>query len=172
MERLNSLSENWDRILRDCDSAEKSLNINRRSTCRPEALSMFDPKTRILVVDDMMTMRKLVSKVCREIGFTDISEAADGAKAWEAIQAATPPFGLVISDWNMPNVTGLDLLKKVRSDGRFSKIPFMMVTAEAETDQIVEAVKAGVNNYVVKPFTAETFTEKLETVHKRIIGKA
>jgi two-component system chemotaxis response regulator CheY len=129
---------------------------------------MFDPKTRILIVDDMMTMRKLVGKVCKELGFTDLTEASDGAKAWEAITAATPPFGLVISDWNMPGTSGLDLLKRVRGDSRFGKLPFVMVTAEAEQHQIVEAIKAGVSNYLVKPFTADALKEKLEAVHKKL----
>ena len=131
---------------------------------------MFDLSTRILVVDDMMTMRKLVSKVCKEIGFTDLTEAADGGKAWEAMQAANPPFGLVISDWNMPNTTGLDLLKRVRSDSKYGRTPFVLVTAESEKHQIVEAIKAGVSNYVVKPFTPEQLKEKLEAVHKKMVG--
>ena len=129
---------------------------------------MFDPKTRILIVDDMMTMRKMVGKVCKELGFTDLTEAGDGVIAWEAITNATPPFGLIISDWNMPNCTGLDLLKRVRGDQRFSKVPFVLVTAEAEQHQIVEAVKAGVSNYVIKPFTADSLKEKLEAVHKKM----
>lgn len=128
---------------------------------------MFDPKTKVLVVDDMMTMRKLVVKICKELGFTDISEASDGSKAWEAISAASPPFGLVISDWNMPNTTGLDLLKRVRADARFAKLPFIMVTAEAEKHQIMGALQAGVSNYVIKPFTADSLKEKLEQAHKK-----
>ncbi len=129
---------------------------------------MFDPKTRILIVDDMMTMRKLVGKVCKELGFTDLTEASDGAKAWEAISSASPPFGLVISDWNMPGTSGLDLLKRVRGDSKYGQLPFVMVTAEAEQHQIVEAVKVGVSNYLVKPFTAEALKEKLEAVHKKL----
>jgi two-component system chemotaxis response regulator CheY len=128
---------------------------------------MFNLSTRILVVDDMMTMRKLVSKICKEVGFTDIIEAADGALAWQAIQDANPPVGLVISDWNMPNCSGIDLVKRIRADSRFSNLPFLMVTAEAEQHQVVEALKSGVDNYVVKPFTAPILTEKLETVHKK-----
>jgi two-component system chemotaxis response regulator CheY len=131
---------------------------------------MFDLKTRVLVVDDMLTMRKLVGKVCKEIGFTDITEASDGAKAWEAVGAASPPIGLIISDWTMPNTSGLDLLKRVRSDSRYGRLPFVLVTAEAEQHQIVEAIKAGVSNYVIKPFTAEGLREKLEAVHKKMIG--
>jgi two-component system chemotaxis response regulator CheY len=128
---------------------------------------MFDPTTRVLVVDDMMTMRKLVSKVLRELAFTDITEANDGAKGWEAIANANPPIGLVISDWNMPNTSGLDLLKRVRGEARFAKLPFIMVTAEAEQHQLIEAIKAGVSSYVVKPFTAETLKSKLEAVHQK-----
>lgn len=128
---------------------------------------MFDPKTRILVVDDMMTMRKIVSKTCRDIGFSDIVEAADGALAWKVLTESSPSVGLIISDWNMPNCTGLEFLKKVRGDDRFKSLPFIMVTAEAEQHQIVEALKSGVSNYVVKPFTAQILTEKLEGAHKK-----
>ena len=133
---------------------------------------MFDPKTRILVVDDMMTMRKIVMKVCKELGFTDLTEANDGANAWEKVAGASPPFGLIISDWNMPNSTGLDLLRRIRSDQRYSKVPFVLVTAEAEQHQIAEAVKAGVSNYVIKPFTSDTLRERLEAVHKKLVGAA
>lgn len=131
---------------------------------------MFDLKTRVLVVDDMMTMRKLVAKACKEIGFTDITEASDGAQAWQLVGEANPPFGLIISDWNMPNTTGLDLLKRIRSDSRFGKTPFLLVTAEAEQHQILEAAKAGVSQYVIKPFTSESLREKIESVHKKIMG--
>lgn len=128
---------------------------------------MFNLKTKILVVDDMMTMRKLVGKICKEIGFMDITEAVDGAKAWESANSANPQFGLIISDWNMPNSSGLDLLKRVRSDSRLKATPFLLVTAEAEAHQVAEAVKAGVDNYVVKPFNKESLVAKLEAVHKK-----
>lgn len=131
---------------------------------------MFDLKIRVLIADDMMTMRKLVSKVCKEIGFTDLVEAVDGAAAWDVIANANPPIGLVISDWNMPNSSGLDLLKRIRTDSRFKNLPFLLVTAEAENSQVAEAVKAGVDNYVVKPFTKDTLVEKLEAVHKKRAG--
>lgn len=127
---------------------------------------MFDPTTKVLVVDDMMTMRKIVVKACKDIGFSDITEAPDGQKAWEAIQA-TPSIGLVISDWNMPNCTGLDLLKRVRADSRFKNIPFVLLTAESEGHQVAEAVKSGVDNYIVKPFTPELLQRKLEETHKK-----
>jgi two-component system chemotaxis response regulator CheY len=128
---------------------------------------MFNTQIKVLVVDDMMTMRKLVSKVLKEIGFQNIIEAADGILAWEAIQNTSPPIGLVISDWNMPNCSGLDLVKRIRADSRFKNTPFIMVTAEAEQHQVVEAIKAGVDNYVVKPFGKEQLIEKLEAVHKK-----
>lgn len=132
---------------------------------------MFDPKTRVLVVDDMMTMRKIVAKACKDIGFADITEAADGQKAWEAIQAADPIIGLVISDWNMPNCTGLDLLKRVRADGRFKKLPFILLTAESEGHQVAEAVKSGVDNYIVKPFTPDLLQKKLEETYKKTASR-
>lgn len=128
---------------------------------------MFDPKTRVLICDDMMTMRKIIGKVCKELGFTDLTEAVDGNLGWAALNQATPPIGLIISDWNMPNCTGLEFLKKVRADAKFSKLPFVMVTAEAEQHQILDAVKSGVSSYVTKPFTAETLKDKLEAVHKK-----
>jgi len=131
---------------------------------------MFDLKTKILVVDDMLTMRKLVQKSCKEIGFTDFTEAKDGREAWELVNSANPPFGLILSDWNMPNATGLDLLKRVRSDSRFKALPFLLITAEAEKTQIVEAVKAGVTNYIIKPFNTEALKEKLEAAHKKVTG--
>jgi two-component system chemotaxis response regulator CheY len=131
---------------------------------------MFPLDTKILVVDDMATMRKFVIKVCTEMGFTDFVEASDGTKAWEIIASAKPPIGLIFSEWNMPNCTGIDLLKRLRSDSRFAKIPFLMVTAESGNQQITEAVRTGVNSYVIKPFNQATLAEKLESVHKRIIA--
>jgi two-component system chemotaxis response regulator CheY len=128
---------------------------------------MFDPNTKILVVDDMMTMRKLVTKSLKEIGFKDISEAKDGAEAWEALSNANPPFGLVVSDWNMPNSSGMDLLKRVRSDSKYGTLPFVLVTAENEKHQVMEAIQAGVSNYVTKPFKTEDLRTKLEAVHRK-----
>jgi two-component system, chemotaxis family, chemotaxis protein CheY len=128
---------------------------------------MFDLKTKVLIVDDMTTMRKIVIRTCKAIGFTDFVEAADGALAWEALGAA-PDIGLIISDWNMPNCTGLDFLKRVRADSRFKQLPFLLVTAEAEKSQIIEAIKSGVSNYVIKPFTEEILKDKLEEAHKKL----
>lgn len=132
---------------------------------------MFDPKTRVLIVDDMMTMRKIVGKACKDIGFTDLTEAADGQKAWEALQGANPDIGLVISDWNMPNCTGIDLLKRVRADSRYKNLPFILLTAESEGHQVAEAVKAGVDNYIVKPFTPDLLQKKLEETHKKVANR-
>lgn len=131
---------------------------------------MFDFSTHVLVVDDMLTMRKLVSKALKGIGFTQITEAADGNIAFEALEKAEPAIGLIVSDWNMPNCSGLEFLKKIRADERFKAMPFLMVTAEAEKTQIMEAVKAGVSNYVVKPFSPATLGEKLEVMHQKIAG--
>ena len=128
---------------------------------------MFALTTRVLIVDDMSTMRKIVKKICTEIGFTDITEAADGNQAWEAITNAPAPIGLIISDWNMPNCTGLELLKRIRADHRYKKTPFLLVTAEAEQAQVMEAIKAGVDQYVVKPFTRDDLVKKLGMVHKK-----
>ena len=131
---------------------------------------MFDPKTRILVVDDMMTMRKIVIKNLKELGFTDMQEAADGNQAWAALTAANPPIQLVISDWNMPNCSGLELLKKVRTTAIYAKLPFVLLTAEAEAHQVKEALTAGVSNYIIKPFTAEVLKVKLEQTYKKVSG--
>jgi two-component system, chemotaxis family, chemotaxis protein CheY len=129
---------------------------------------MFDPKTRIMVLDDMMTMRKIVIKSLKDMGFTDIQEGADGNFGWEILSKSSPPIQLIVSDWNMPNCSGLDLLKKVRADSRFMKLPFVMLTAETEAHQVKEALMAGVTNYVIKPFTPEILKVKLEQTHKKV----
>lgn len=133
---------------------------------------MFDINTKILVVDDMMTMRKIVMKTCKDLGYFDFVEAPDGAVAWTKISEAGAGIGLIISDWNMPNASGLDLLKRVRADGRFKHLPFLLVTAESEAAQVVEAMKAGVDNYVVKPFTPEKLKEKLAEVYTKYQKRA
>lgn len=117
---------------------------------------------KILVVDDFSTMRRIIKNLLRQIGFSNIDEADDGSTALQRLKA--DPVDLVISDWNMPKMSGLDLLKAIRGDDKLKKIPVLMVTAEAKKENIVEAVQAGVNNYIVKPFTAETLKEKLEKV--------
>lgn len=128
---------------------------------------MFPFTSNVLIADDMMTMRKLVAKSLKEIGFTNIVEAADGAKAWEAISSGGTPINIIISDWNMPNATGLDLLKRVRADGRFKGVPFLLLTAESDQAQVKEAIVAGVDSYIVKPFTKEQIEAKLKEVYSR-----
>jgi two-component system chemotaxis response regulator CheY len=123
---------------------------------------MFDPNTKILVVDDMMTMRKLVSKALKEIGFSHIVEANDGAAGWQTLSENGANFGLVISDWNMPNCTGIDFLKRVRADSRFKNIPFFLVTAESEASQVTQALAVGVSGYIIKPFNTDGLKQKLE----------
>jgi two-component system, chemotaxis family, chemotaxis protein CheY len=122
---------------------------------------------KILVVDDMSTMRKIIKKMLNQFGFTNITEADDGAMAWPMLQEAFnggEPFEFVISDWNMPQMSGLDLIKNIRADENLKKTPFLMVTAEAEQGNVVTAVKAGVNNFVVKPFSAEVLKEKISKI--------
>lgn len=129
---------------------------------------MFPPETKVLVIDDMSTMRKFVCKALKTLGLTNLTEADDGATAWPMLQKASQenvPFQLVVSDWNMPKMKGLDLLKNIRADAKLAPTPFLMVTAEAEMKQVMEALKAGVDNYVVKPFTVETLTEKLTQIY-------
>lgn len=122
----------------------------------------MDLSMKVLIVDDFSTMRRILKNILKQIGFTDITEADDGTSALEALQKSR--FDLVISDWNMPKMTGIELLKQIRSNGDLKDIPVLMVTAEAQKQNVIEAVKAGVSNYVVKPFTAEAITEKLEKI--------
>lgn len=127
----------------------------------------FDPKMKILIVDDMNTMRKIIKGMLTKLGCVNLSEADDGIPAWEAIQAAQiegKPFDFIISDWNMPGMTGIDLLKNVRSKPEMKTTPFLMVTAEAEQANIVVAVKAGVTNYIIKPFSPDILKAKLDKV--------
>ena len=125
---------------------------------------MMDQNMKILTVDDFSTMRRIIRNMLRQLGYTNIVEAEDGAEALSLLQREKVDF--VISDWNMPNMSGLDLLKAIRADANLKPIPVLLVTAEALKEYIVQAVKAGVNNYVVKPFTAETLKEKIDTIFK------
>ena len=120
----------------------------------------MDLGMKVLVVDDFATMRRIVKNVLKQIGFTNISEANDGKTALKALNGEK--FDLILCDWNMPEMSGLEVLKQMKSDDALKDIPFVMVTAEAQKDHIIEAVKAGVNSYIVKPFTAETIGEKLK----------
>ncbi len=132
---------------------------------------MFPKNTNILIVDDMKTLRMVMKKALVGMGFENITEADDGDNAWSAIEAAIPAqkqFQLIISDWTMARVSGLDLLKKVRAHQVMAKVPFLMVTAEADAAQVKEAITAGVSGYVTKPFTADLIKEKIENVWSKL----
>jgi two-component system chemotaxis response regulator CheY len=122
----------------------------------------IDKSIKVLVVDDYKTMTRIIRNLLKQIDFHDADEAADGHEALAKLRAGN--FGLVISDWNMAPMTGLDLLKEVRADAKLKHLPFIMVTAESKTENVVAAKQAGVSNYIVKPFNAETLREKIEKV--------
>lgn len=121
---------------------------------------------KILVVDDFSTMRRIVKNLLRDLGFTNTHEADDGNTAWPMLQSGDYDF--LVTDWNMPGMSGIELLQKVRSDSKLKTLPVLMVTAEAKRDQIVAAAQAGVNGYVVKPFTAAALKEKIEKIFERV----
>lgn len=121
---------------------------------------------KILVVDDFSTMRRIIKNLLRDLGFNNTAEADDGNTALPMLQNGN--FDLLVTDWNMPGMQGIDLLKAVRADPKLAKLPVLMVTAESKRDQIVEAAQAGVNGYIVKPFTAITLKEKLEKIFERL----
>lgn len=121
---------------------------------------------KILIVDDFSTMRRIIKNLLRDLGYVNTSEADDGNSALPMLQ--TTPFDFLITDWNMPGMTGIDLLKAVRADGKLVNLPVLMVTAEAKREQIIEAAQAGVNGYVVKPFTAAALKEKIEKIFDRV----
>jgi two-component system chemotaxis response regulator CheY len=126
----------------------------------------LDLSMNVLVVDDFLTMRRILKNILKQVGFKTMEEAEDGAQALEMIKNADPPFDLIIADWNMPKMTGIELLKAIRADAELKHLPVIMVTAEAQKSRVLEAVQAGVSNYIVKPFTAETVKAKLEQVFK------
>ena len=121
---------------------------------------------KFLVVDDFSTMRRIIKNLLHDLGYSNVTEADDGKTALPMLQAGN--FDFLITDWNMPGMPGLDLIKAVRADARLAKMPVLMLTAEAKREQIIEAAQAGVNGYVIKPFTAETLKEKLD----KILGAA
>ncbi|MBK7487600.1 MAG: chemotaxis response regulator CheY [Nitrospira sp.] len=123
-----------------------------------------DPNMKILVVDDMSTMRRIVKNILKQLGFNNLEEAENGQEALKKLKADT--YGFVVSDWNMPVMMGIDMLRAIRADEKLKKIPVLMVTAEAQKENLMEAVQAGVSNYVVKPFTAETMQEKINKIFK------
>ncbi|AWY01770.1 histidine kinase [Marinomonas primoryensis] len=126
----------------------------------------MDKNMKILIVDDFSTMRRIIKNLLRDLGFTNTVEADDGTTALPMLQGGTIDF--LVTDWNMPGMTGIELLRAVRADGKLKSIPVLMVTAEAKRDQIISAAQAGVNGYVVKPFTAVALKEKIEKIFERI----
>ncbi len=121
---------------------------------------------KILIVDDFSTMRRIIKNLLRDLGFTNTHEADDGNTALPMLQSGN--FDFLISDWNMPGMTGIDLLRAVRADANLAAMPVLLVTAESKREQIIEAVQAGVNGYVVKPFTAATLEEKINKIFSRV----
>ncbi len=132
---------------------------------------MFQSSTKILVVDDMPTIRDLVKSQLRALGLKNVVEASDGQAAMAIIENATAvghPIDLVISDWNMPKMTGLELLKQVRASEAHANLPFVLLTSESERDQVTEAILAGVSQYIVKPFAAKSFEDKIRAVWTKL----
>jgi len=127
----------------------------------------IDFSMRVLVVDDMAVMRKMVKKILKDLGFAKVDDSANGKIAFEMIKdahATGSPFQFIVSDWNMPEMSGIELLQKIRADETFKKLPFLMVTAEGEKDNLIIAIKAGVTNFIIKPFTPDVFREKVEKI--------
>ncbi len=131
-------------------------------------MALGEPNMKILVVDDFSTMRRIIKNLLRELGFTNTHEADDGNTALPMLKGGD--YELLITDWNMPGMEGIDLLKAVRADSELAKLPVMMVTAEQKKEQIIMAAQAGVNGYIVKPFTAQTLKEKLDKIFERMAG--
>jgi len=121
---------------------------------------------KILIVDDFSTMRRIIKNLLRDLGFNNTQEADDGQTALPMLNNGG--FDFLVTDWNMPGMQGIDLLKAVRADGKINTLPVLMVTAESKREQIVEAAQAGVNGYIVKPFTAQTLKEKIDKIWERI----
>ena len=118
---------------------------------------------KILVVDDSSTMRRIIKNTLNHLGYKDLLEAEDGVLAWDAL-VANADVGVLVTDWNMPNMNGLELVKKVRAEAKYADMPIIMVTTEGGKGEVITALKAGVNNYIVKPFTPQVLKEKLEAV--------
>lgn len=132
---------------------------------------MFPPTTKVLVVDDMPTIRDLVKNQLKALGFKNIVEASDGEAGLNLVMNAASvglPIELIISDWNMPKMTGLEFLRQVRASDSLGKTPFILLTSESERDQVTEAILAGVSQYIVKPFAAKSFEEKLRSVWAKV----
>ncbi|MBQ7739421.1 MAG: chemotaxis response regulator CheY [Desulfovibrionaceae bacterium] len=122
----------------------------------------YNPNMRVLVVDDFSTMRRIVRNILRQLGIANVVEADDGTTAWDILNREKIDF--IVSDWNMPKMPGIELLRKVRASDQFANLPFLMVTAEAQQENIIEAAQAKVSNYIVKPFTADTLKQKIDKI--------
>lgn len=127
---------------------------------------MPDKNMKFLVVDDFSTMRRIVRNLLKELGFNNVDEAEDGVVALQKLQNGD--FEFVVSDWNMPNMTGIDLLRNIRADAKLKHLPVLMITAEAKKENIIEAAQAGAHGYIVKPFTAATLEEKLNKIFEKL----
>lgn len=125
---------------------------------------------KILIVDDFSTMRRIIKNLLRDLGYNNTQEADDGTTALPMLKSGD--FDFLVTDWNMPGMQGIDLLKEVRADADLASLPVLMVTAEQKREQIVEAAQAGVNGYIVKPFTAQTLKEKIDKIFERVEGGA
>jgi len=128
---------------------------------------MLNTKVKVLMVDDLPTMRRILKNLLKQLGFENIDEAENGEDALRKLKSGN--YGLVVSDWNMPVMKGLELLKHIRNDPQLKDILFLIVTAVAEKEKVIEAIKAGVDNYIVKPFTCEVLKEKLEKIAQKKI---
>lgn len=126
----------------------------------------MDKNLKILIVDDFSTMRRIVKNLLGDLGYSNTTEADDGKTAWPLLQSGN--FDFVVTDWNMPGMSGIDLLRAIRGDEALKTLPVLMVTAEAQRDQIIDAAKAGVSGYIIKPFTAATLKEKLDKIFQRL----
>lgn len=127
---------------------------------------MADDKTRFLVVDDFLTMRRILRNLLKELGYTNVDEAEDGVAALHKLESQ--PYDFVITDWNMPNMDGLTLLRKIRSNEKLKHLPVLMVTAEAKKENIIAAAQAGASGYIVKPFTAAVLAEKIDRIFEKM----
>jgi len=127
---------------------------------------MLDQNMKILVVDDFSTMRRIIKNILKEIGYVNVDEADDGSTALEKLKSGS--FDFVVTDWNMPNMPGIELLKAIRQDAALKHTPVLMVTAEAAKENVVTAVQAGVNNYIVKPFTAAALKERIDLILSKL----
>lgn len=127
---------------------------------------MADKNMKFLVVDDFSTMRRIVRNLLKELGYTNVDEAEDGIAGLNKLKGSN--FEFVVTDWNMPNMTGIDMLRAIRADASLKHLPVLMITAEAKKENIIEAAKAGANGYIVKPFTAATMEEKLEKIFQNL----